>query len=67
MTSTELALAIQQTQQIADVFAERARQGWLDNEPGTYLENIRKFEECQRWITGFKSEVAEPASHFDNV
>lgn len=67
MTSTELVLAIQQTQQIADVFAERARQDWLDNEPGAYLENIRKFEECQRWISNFREEAAIASSHFDNV
>ena len=67
MTSTELALAIQQTEQIAAVFAARARRAKLEHEPGEYLENMRKFEECGRMITAFKSEIAESDTHFDNV
>lgn len=67
MTSTELALAIQQTEQIAEVFAARARRAKLEHDPGTYLENIRKFEECGRMITAFKSEIAEPDTYLDNV
>lgn len=67
MTSTELALAIQQTEQIAEVFAARARRAKLEHEPGEYLENMRKFEECGRMIAAFKSEVAEADTHFDNV
>lgn len=67
MTSTELALAIKQTEQIAEVFAARARRAKLEHDPGSYLENMRKFEECGRMITAFKSEVIEPDTHFDNV
>lgn len=67
MTTTELALAIKQTEQIAEVFAARARTAKLEHDPGTYLENMRKFEECGRMIAAFKSEIAEPDTYFDNV
>lgn len=67
MTSTELALAIKQTEQIAEVFAARARRAKVEHDPGAYLENMRKFEECGRMITAFKSEATEPDTHFDNV
>ena len=68
VTTQELAIAVTQTEQIAAVFAARARRAKLDNEPGTYLENIRKFEECQRWLRTFKEETTctEP-THFDNI
>ncbi len=68
MTTQELAIAITQTEQIAAVFAARARQAKLDSEPGIYLENIRKFEECQRWLRTFKEEtVCTEDTHFDNI